>query len=388
MSAETILVAAWSGRMLAASARRAGSLPPVVDAFGDDDTRASAAGIEVLPGAFPRGFEATSLIAALDRLAARAATPPIGLVLGSGFEAAPDSVAALAKRWRLLGCDADCIRACKDPKRFFPLLRRLGITHPETRLDPPTGKAGDKGGDNWLVRRSGGSGGTHIRLASDKTTHANCYFQRRMQGIPISVSGVVGGRGGAALAFTRQWTNPTRSQPFRFGGAVGPATLDPDLEARMIEDAMTLTEELRLVGLVSFDFLAVDGAPVLLEINPRPSATLDILDGAHGAMFRAHVAACLGEGSVSDIVAADPQPDDARAVGYLYADRGTVTIPPRFEWPDWIADRSPAGTRVPQGAPLATVFAEGRGLDVAVRRLGERSRHLETMLYPEQNKRQ
>lgn len=157
----------------------------------------------------------------------------------------------------------------------------------------------------------------------------------------------------------------------------------------MIEDAMTLTEELRLVGLVSFDFLGVDGAPVLLEINPRPSATLDILDGAHGAMFRAHVAACLGEGSVCAHAwrptrspttrgpSATSTPIAARS-RYRPASSGPTGSPTVRR----LARACPRARRSPRCSP------KGAELDVAVRRLGERSRHLETMLYPEQNKRQ
>lgn len=377
-----ILIAAWSGRMLAASARRAGLSPLVVDAFGDDDTRALAAGFEHLPGAFPRGFEIASLTAALERLQAKAGAEPIGIVLGSGFEPAPDVVKHLARRWPLLGCGAETIRRAKDPSLFFPLLRDLGIAHPETRLDPPDDPAG------WLVRRTGGSGGTHIRAAKPgDTAKPGVYFQRRLIGQPVSLSGVVG-RGGAALAFTRQWTAPGERQPFRFGGAAGPATLDPDLEARMIEDALSLTKALGLVGLVSFDFLSVDGAPVLLEVNPRPSATLDILDDANGSLLAAHIAAFTASERVAAAIAGVRMREGAHAFGYVYADAGSVRVPAGFAWPEWTADRTPGGSVVPAGAPLATVIAAAQSPQAAARLVAERSRALETMLYPEQNTRQ
>ena len=52
---------------------------------------------------------------------------------------------------------------------------------------------------------------------------------------------------------------------------------------------------LGLVGLVAFDFLLVGDAPILIEVNPRPGATLDVFDDAGGALFRAHVDACGGK---------------------------------------------------------------------------------------------
>ena len=92
MSEPTVLIAGFSGRVLAASARRAGYRPLVVDAFGDDDTREIAQGnVRVLPQSFQRGFGFGSLQAALDELSGKAARAPIGLVLGAGFEDAPSS---------------------------------------------------------------------------------------------------------------------------------------------------------------------------------------------------------------------------------------------------------------------------------------------------------
>lgn len=68
MSHDTVLIAGFSGRALAASARRAGYLPLVADAFGDTDTRELATACEVLPSALHKGFRYTTLCAALDRL--------------------------------------------------------------------------------------------------------------------------------------------------------------------------------------------------------------------------------------------------------------------------------------------------------------------------------
>src|SRR5690349_11299402 len=101
MPEPTILIAAISGRALAASARRAGFLPLVADCFGDDDTLALAhAHVHVHLDA-KRGLDPERLLQALPQLSA--AHHPIGLVYGAGFEDRPNLVARLAARWRLLG---------------------------------------------------------------------------------------------------------------------------------------------------------------------------------------------------------------------------------------------------------------------------------------------
>ena len=203
MSGETVLIAAFSGRSLAQSARRAGYRPLVVDAFGDLDTQYAAEGFRVLDGAIQTGFRTKPLIAALMELSRSAQTEPIGLVLGSGFEDKPRLVAALASRFKLLGADAGTYKACKDPRLFFALLDKLGIAHPETRSDPPARAEG------WISKRIGGSGGRHIRICGDhQRTKSRRYFQRLVTGARLSISANFT-RGGYSLRQTRQWITPS-----------------------------------------------------------------------------------------------------------------------------------------------------------------------------------
>ncbi|HEY8246312.1 MAG TPA: aldehyde oxidase, partial [Hyphomicrobium sp.] len=64
MTTATVLIAALSGRGLAASARRAGYLPLVADAFGDSDTAEHAAVARCVTDAARIGFRAKPVFAA------------------------------------------------------------------------------------------------------------------------------------------------------------------------------------------------------------------------------------------------------------------------------------------------------------------------------------
>ncbi|MGH1591262.1 hypothetical protein ACRBEV_26480 [Methylobacterium phyllosphaerae] len=100
--------------------------------------------------------------------------------------------------------------------------------------------------------------------------------------------------------------------------------------------------------------LLVDGADWwLTEINPRPGATLDILDRRATPLFAAHIAACLGP-----IPETGPQPADAAAAQICYADRELAPVPD-LAWPDYVRDRPCPGSVVRRDAPLCTVLAEG-----------------------------
>src|SRR5262249_39058348 len=127
-------------------------------------------------------------------------------------------------------------------------------------------------------------------------------------------------------------------------------------------------------GLVSFDFLNTNGVPCLLEINPRPGATIDVFDDANGSLFKAHLAA--GQGRPISL----SPPAAARAMGVLYADRGPLT-PGGVSWPAWSADRPLPGTRIPPYRPVATVFGQGADATAAEWNCRQRLDELAHMLY-------
>ena len=370
---QAILIAGFSGRALAASARRAGYLPLVVDGFGDTDTRAIAGAVDVQPDAVATGFTAARLIPALDALARSSPVPVAGLVLGAGFEDTPGLVASLAAHHTLLGCPATSVAEAKDPAQFFGLLTELGIAHPETRVLAPAD------GSGWLSKRIGGSGGNHIAVCGRRVSGLkDRYYQKRLAGAAISMLGVVKGRR-AAFAFTRQWPSPMPRRPYRFGGVAGAIDLDADLEARLIDIGLDLSVRLGLAGLVSLDFLLVDGEPNLIEVNPRPGASLDVLDDEGGTLFAAHVAACRGEDPVAILTRSwRPRP---RAAAYLYADAGDLTVPD-IDWPAWASDRPAAGTRIPRHFPVATVHATAESAEAAAKLADQRLGDLAVMLYP------
>jgi uncharacterized protein len=368
LTAATVLIAALSGRGLAASARRAGYLPLVADAFGDSDTAELATDARCVTDAARIGFRAKPVFAALGELEAAASSPPIGLVLGSGFEDRPKLIAALSRRYRLIGNGAETIARAKNPAGFFALLDTLGIAHPATQLAPPS----DIGG--WLSKRVGGSGGTHVIDAAGAERSPRRYYQRRVDGVPHSVLAVATKDGVHIVGISRQWTVGQGPRPFRYGGAIGPVQLPPAVDASMRNAAEAVCAALGLVGLVAFDFLLVGNAPILVEVNPRPGATLDVFDDAGGALFRAHVDACGGKPPRL------PAPRGARAAAILYADRGPLTID-AVRWPEWSADRPAPGTRVPRYRPIVTVFAAAKAAETAFESCRGRLDELAEMLY-------
>lgn len=334
-----VLIVALSGRALAQAAARAGWRPLVIDLFGDLDTRAAAEAWAVAEGDFVTGFEMESLLAT----AARLAPAPIGLVFGTGFEANPLLLAELSRGRRLYGNAPEVVARLKDPREFFPLLGRLGLPHPAVALAHPTKPAG------WLAKRIGGSGGGHIQPADGIAPAADLYFQRRAPGRTVSVLFAAEGRRAHVLGYSLQWPSPTAEEPFRYGGCAQPTKLAAALAAEITAGLDALVRETGLVGLSSLDLLVHRHRFTILEVNPRPGATLDTFDtDSVPALFELHVAACDGR------LPGSWQPPSARAAAVVYAETPMV-VPADFEWPSYTRDQSPPGTSIRPGDPVCTV---------------------------------
>jgi uncharacterized protein len=344
MPGPSILIAAFSGRAAAMAARRAGLVPLVADLFADADTRDVAAGVRQVAGDLEDGFDAGALLEALAELATEAVEPPIGLVYGAGFEDRPELLARIGERWLLLGNAPEAVAAVKHPWRLAETLAQLGVPHPDIMAvngSPPPG---------WLMKRQGGAGGGHVGEVGRGPRNDQLYAQRQVIGRAVSALFVSGARCTEIVGFSEQWTAPAPGRPFRFGGAVCPAEL-PDLLADALSEAVRkVAHAFALRGLNSADFLVGPDGWWLLEINPRPGATLDIFDTPDGALFRTHIQAVRGQDA--------PVPRStfsARAMQVVYAPVN-VRIP-AIAWPEWTADRPLPYQRVPSHGPLCTILA-------------------------------
>jgi predicted ATP-grasp superfamily ATP-dependent carboligase len=348
MVEESVLLAAISGRALAQSARRGGYLPLVADFFADQDTVAAAHACARIDGGFSQGFREPDLTAALERLAAQ--RTPIGIVCGTGFEDRPHLLEQLGDRWHLYGNGAGTVARVKDPTHFASVCRFCDVPFPEISLRPPERKG-------FLAKRRGGSGGAHVANASGSSSREDVYYQAHVPGQPVSALLLANGVSAIVLGLSTQWANPTSRQPFRYGGAVQPADIPLGVARRIEKAACRLAAALSLTGLNSADFMVDGGDFWVVEINPRPGATLDIfetgdVETGRDSLFSLHIAACSG-----DLVDEAPQLDGAKASAICYAARD-LTAPHRFGWPDWSADRPNPGIAIGAGEPLCTVHAD------------------------------
>ncbi len=358
--APDVVVVALSARALAAAARRAGRRPAAIDLFADQDTRQLAEPCVRLPSATLR-LDAAALLDALAKPELRG----LPLAYGAGFEDDPSLLARIAEDRPLLGNGAEVVARVKDPFRFAETLDRLCIPH------PPVAQSFDGQTSDCLLKRIGGSGGGHITAGSTGAARPGWYVQRRIAGHAVSVLFLADGRRAVIVGLSRQWSSPTADSPYRYGGAAGPWRC-PKRIAQPLADMMNrLAAAFGLVGLNSADFILNGQGFHLLEINPRPGATLDVFDRPPmPPLFALHLEACAGR--LPDRLPALP---DCRAAEVVYAD-GPAQIGVDLRWPAWTADRPVTPAALAAGQPICTVLADGAGIRAARHHAERRRRQL------------
>lgn len=352
-----LLVVALSARQLAQDACRSGFAVIAADLFGDLDTRSAA---EAWHGCGEDGrlrIDAERLLGVIDGVAARGDCA--GWVAGSGFEGQPALLRQAAQRLPLWGNPADTVASVRDPGTFFACLARLGITFPEVRRDRPEGRG-------WLRKDFGGCGGWHIRRLSSRSPSApaasgQIYHQREAGGAPMSALFIANGADARLLGVSRQIVRPLAGRPWVYHGCIASAASPPALRPRLQQMVAALTAEFGLRGINGLDFLLEGEQILVLELNPRPVASIAVhADVLAGGLLRAHVRAAA-EGILPAPEALRPPLRLSGQQTVFAARAGRVGDPlcAALERLPWCHDRPGAGTRFAAGDPVCSVSAEG-----------------------------
>jgi methenyltetrahydromethanopterin cyclohydrolase len=327
--------------MLVQAAQQAGFKPLAIDLWGDQDTQGCAEDFHQIPS-----LAEEHLLPAIDYFVSR--YPVTCVVYGSGFERHPDSLMWMSDRLTLLGNRPEVFAGLQDKPAFFSLLKALQIPYPEVSFYLPDQDTG------WLVKPLQGQGGVGIRRYSrGETDEPSVYWQKYQEGIPHSVLFLADGNRSQIIGFNRQWTVPLNGRDeFIFSGIINSTELLLEQKTQLIGWVDKLVPELSLKGLNSLDFIQFGQTSYVLEINPRPPASMQL----YGAdLFVRHVKACQGQ-------LLDYEREQVGFAGYqvAYAQQDTE-IPGGFEWPEGTTMDIPlADTIISTGQPICSMIAHAK----------------------------
>jgi predicted ATP-grasp superfamily ATP-dependent carboligase len=348
-----ILLVGASVRALAESATRAGEEVIAADLFGDQDLRSIARHVHVLPmESYPDSITSIS-----------SRYPGTARCYTGGLENRPAILQTLAADGPLWGNNAEVVRPIRDPFRLHQYLIERRLSAPAVRRfnDPPPTA------DGWLIKPNRGTGGTHIRLANANGASENEHYQRIEAGIPCSALfvGCVGNLhliGVSRQVLASETSSPLRvPSPFAYVGSIGPLSSEPQRDFTLRKLGQALADDFKLRGLFGVDFLWGNKEVVIIEINPRYTASAEVFELAHQTpMFHAHRAAFTAATS-SQAILSHPRGVIGKWILFAPQDGRLTQSMPTF-WKRrgnlWCSDLPEVGQSFVKGEPVATILME------------------------------
>lgn len=355
-----ILIAGFSTRAIAESAVRSGADVVTLDYFGDSDQRALVENHSLLHD-YNLPFSAQALLQASRGLTAD------GLVYISNLENHPDLVRQMAEGRLLLGNSSDTLRQVRDWRLLRRVLDDSGFACPTTLLPGEESKADEQ--RRWLVKPVASGGGHGIGWWSGEPLREGQLLQEFIEGFLASVSFVADGLRAVMLGLSEQLigTREMGASGFTWCGNIVPADLSPSQRNPLLRTlqrlADLLTVHFGLRGLNGLDLVIasdVDGVltPYLIEVNPRYTASLELVESACGVNpFVLHLQAM--EGALPEFHLADECDRGFHGKAIVFAD-ADQRMPDTSSWLSKGRRDIPfSGQCIQSGHPICTVLAKG-----------------------------
>jgi predicted ATP-grasp superfamily ATP-dependent carboligase len=375
-----LMIIGASARAAAFSALRAGLHPYCADLFADVDLQARCP-VRRLAGRYPGGFE----------IHLGAGMPGPWMYTGA-LENYPKLIAGWQHLRPLWGVRGERLAWVRDPVRVAGILRDANLPAPKAQARPPGEDAGA-----WLVKARRGAGGAGVRewLFDDNSTpSARVYWQEYIDGQPAAAVFAGFGNEVVLLGVTRQlvgvdWLHAGR---FQYCGSVGPLQPPAELRRELIAVGEALGKRCNLAGLFGVDGVLAGGHFWPVEVNPRYTASVEVVEYATGLRALAwHRLAFdrnapepsahpMNSGFVGKAILFAPDDLTFPADGPWLSE---LRSPTPLELPPAFADIPAAGEVIPRGRPILTFFISRPTLEECEPALRAVADDLTRSLFPE-----
>ena len=263
-----VLILGASARAAIHSARRAGLTPHAADLFADRDAAAYATIRKCDLADYPDG---------LERLADT--FPPMPWLYTGGLENHPELVDRIATKRTLLGNAGDVLRKVRGDAGLRHLLEET-TPMPKVVLDGSADSAGQ-----WVRKSFGSSGGLGVTWATDLAPRAGTYLQEFVPGTCYSAALATRGNTLSLLGVSEQLvgTEWLHAKPFQYAGSLGPVwPTDKFNEELMTGFPSATSVGVNVEGAWGLDLIARDGMPLLIDLNPRYTASMELIEHSTG----------------------------------------------------------------------------------------------------------
>ncbi|MBI3580949.1 MAG: ATP-grasp domain-containing protein [Nitrospinae bacterium] len=316
------------------NAARHGYQVTAVDGFNDWDARFFGSLVE--PEAPARD---ASLLARFSGL-----PKEVPVIFCSPVESFPDFVEKASETRRVFNSPPPAVLKSRD----FGFLRKFagdGISAPEFEAD-----ADGRARQGWIIKQAKSAGGAGVRK-DDGVLREGEYRQKFVEGGSV---GAIFFSSGSGTKFCGVAAHI--NEGYRFAGCVYPAEADPEALGAVARFGQRFAEAVELVGWWGADFILGEGAPNLLEVNPRFTAGMELMARAHGIDLAGTQAAAFS----GDKCHFDMGPN----LGYhgrrvVYAGKNTVFKNPGKWFKAGMRDVPPDGAALAKGAPVLSIYAGG-----------------------------
>jgi predicted ATP-grasp superfamily ATP-dependent carboligase len=301
----------------------------------------------------------------------------------------------------LWGNNAAVLRRARSPQTLLAACRDAGIRCPafyQRALDLPQQQ-------RWLEKPLAGAGGSGIRFWAGGTLAARdnrVYYQQFIEGESCSAVFVGDGRGARLLGLTRQLVGVPwlHARTFSYCGSIGPLGLPAALWGAVDRLGNVLAASAGLRGLFGVDCIVQDGLLWPVEVNPRYTASVEVLEfGQNVAALALHQQAfapgCLREENRPDYNALDRLGVIGKAIVFAQT---ALVFPENGPWmqalhliracpagadldqPPAFADIPHAGQRIESGRPILTFFARADSVASCLENLRQIAADLDPLL--------
>jgi predicted ATP-grasp superfamily ATP-dependent carboligase len=280
--------------------------------------------------------------------------PPGPVLYTGGLENYPHVLRALASQRELWGNPPDVVESVRNPFTLFPSLAACGFRVPQLI---PRGEPCPSEG-RWLRKPLRSGGGFGIRFAHPgEPASPYHYFQEFIDGVPMSAVYC----GTTLLGVTEQLIGEPwlHAKGFAYCGNIGPITLNTTALAKFISLGRAFAGELGLREHWGIDFLMSGEVPYPLELNPRYTASLEVIEhGTSRSAFQQWVPAAhrVRAGEVGKAIYYAPHTIRFPTCGPWDADLAGEFDPWRLPG---FADIPQPGRAKEAGSPVFTFFATG-----------------------------